>query len=104
MANKPDPKKVPPVATARREPLPSELPKHPAEDASAPQRIKAILDNASARRSDLDLNFIGSDPLRGVRLQLDYEKAELQLTQAGIRNTIVVFGSTRIGEPAADRA
>ncbi len=101
MANKPDPKKVPPVATARREPLPSQIPKHPAEDSQAPQRIKAILDNASARRSDLDLDFIGSDSLRGVRLQLDYEKAELQLAQAGIRNTIVVFGSTRIGEPAA---
>jgi len=101
--SKPSEKKVPPVAhpTSRREPLPSQLPKHPAEDPQAPQRIKAILDNASARRSDLDIDFLASAPLRGIRLQLDYIKPELLLEDAGIKNTIVVFGSTRLCEPAA---
>lgn len=96
-------KKVPPVPSpsGRREPLPSQLPKHPAEDPQAPQRIKAILDNASARRSDLDIDFLATAPVRGIRLQLDYIKPELLLEEAGIKNTIVVFGSTRLCEPAA---
>lgn len=102
MSRHPD-KKVPPVPslTSRREPLPSQHPKHPAEDPHAPERIKAILDSSSARRSDLDLDFLASGPLRGIRLQLDYAKPELLLEAAGIQNTIVVFGSTRLCEPAA---
>lgn len=101
--SKPSEKKVPPVPSpsGRREPLPSQLPKHPAEDPQAPQRIKAILDNASARRSDLDIDFLATAPVRGIRLQLDYIKPELLLEEAGIRNSIVVFGSTRLCEPAA---
>ena len=35
-----------------------------------------------------------------MRLALDYEKAELLLKERGIAHTIVVFGSTRICEPA----
>lgn len=103
-SNKPDSgkKPIPPAAT-RREPLPSQLPKHPADDPDAPARIKAILDNPSSRRSDLDLEFLAEYPARGVRLQLDYLKPELLLEEHGIRNTIVVFGSTRICEPAAAR-
>lgn len=95
-------KKVPPVPspTGRREPLPNAHPKHPAEDPSAPQRIKAILDNSSARRSDLDVDFLATAPVRGLRLQLDYLKPELLLDAAGIKNSIVVFGSTRLCEPA----
>jgi uncharacterized protein (TIGR00730 family) len=98
-------KPVPPVPNPlhRREPLPEQIPKHPAEDPQAPARIKAILDNSSARRSDLDTDFLSTAPIRGIRLQLDYMKAELLLEDAGIDNTIVVFGSTRICEPAAAR-
>ncbi len=98
-------KPVPPVPNPfhRREPLPEQIPKHPAEDPQAPQRIKAILDNSSARRSDLDTDFLATAPIRGIRLQLDYMKAELLLENAGVNNTIVVFGSTRICEPAAAR-
>ena len=40
---------------------------------------------------------------RGVRLQIDYLKAEFSLQQHGVKDTIVVFGSTRICEPAAAR-
>jgi uncharacterized protein (TIGR00730 family) len=96
-------KPIPPVAqpTVRREPLPWQFPKHPAEDPEAPARIKAIQDNPSSRRADQDLDFLAEFPLRGVRLEIDYQKPELLLEEHGIRNTIVVFGSTRISEPAA---
>ena len=40
---------------------------------------------------------------RNMRLALDYEKAELLLKERGIAHTIVVFGSTRICEPAEAR-
>jgi hypothetical protein len=93
---------VPPVALIkRREPLPEEIPKHPAEDPGAPARIKAILDNPSSRRSDQDLDFLSSRSVRGIRIGLDYLKPELGLQDNGIDATIVVFGSTRICEPAA---
>jgi len=96
---------VPPVPhpASRREPLPSQFPKHPAEDPDAPARIKAILESAAYRRSDLDPEFLAEDPARGVRLLLDYLKPEMLLDRHGIRNAIVVFGSTRICEPAAAR-
>ena len=41
--------------------------------------------------------------MRGVRLQIDYLKPELLLEEHEIHQTIVVFGSTRICEPAAAR-
>ena len=101
---KPDPGKKPIAPAAnRRDPLPWQVPKHPAEDPDAPARIKAILDNPSSRRPDLDLDFLAQDPVRGIRLQIDYLKPELLLEQHGIGNTVVVFGSTRICEPAAAR-
>jgi uncharacterized protein (TIGR00730 family) len=47
-----------------------------------------------------DVEFLDSGETRGLRLQLDYLKPELLLQEHGIRHTIVVFGSTRIVEPA----
>ena len=41
---------------------------------------------------------------RAQRLGLDYLRAEEQLVAAGIEHTVVVFGSTRIVEPAQARA
>lgn len=46
-----------------------------------------------------DIEFLRSDPLRGVRLQLEYEKTELALLDARINSTVVVFGSARIPAP-----
>lgn len=43
----------------------------------------------------LDTEFLLSDSMRGVRFLLEYEKAEEHLRAAGIRSTIVVFGSAR---------
>ncbi len=85
----------------RREPLPSQVPKPPVEDPDAPARIQAILQSPGYRRADLDLDFLASPRLRGVRLEIDYLKPELLLEKHNVRHTIVVFGSTRICEPAA---
>jgi hypothetical protein len=43
----------------------------------------------------LDTEFLLGDSMRGVRFLLEYAKAEERLRQAGIRSTIVVFGSAR---------
>lgn len=51
-----------------------------------------------------DVEFLQTDPLRGVRLQLEYEKSELALQEAGVNSTVVVFGSSRIPDPASDNA
>jgi uncharacterized protein (TIGR00730 family) len=85
----------------RHEPLPWHRPKPSEEDPDAPRRIQAILDSPSYRQADQDVGFLNLDETRGVRLQIDYLKPEMLLQQHGIRHTIVIFGSTRIPEPAA---
>jgi uncharacterized protein (TIGR00730 family) len=53
--------------------------------------------NASAYRLPvLDQDFIQGDSMRGVRLLLEYSKAEEHLRAWGIRSTVVVFGSSRV--------
>ena len=47
------------------------------------------------------MDFLDGDDARGVRLQLDYLKPDRLLKAHGVQHTIVVFGSTRIVEPAA---
>jgi uncharacterized protein (TIGR00730 family) len=45
----------------------------------------------------MDMEFLVTrDELRAVRFALEYEKAELLLRDAGIRSTVVVFGSARV--------
>ena len=52
--------------------------------------------NSSAYRlAVLDTDFLLGDSMRGVRLQIEYEKAEERLRAWGVRSTIVVFGSAR---------
>jgi uncharacterized protein (TIGR00730 family) len=95
------PEPVPPGP--RREPLPSQSPKPAEDDPYAPARVATLLKSASYRRADEDLDFLARDGMRGVRLQIDYLKPELLLTQNRVRNTIVVFGSARLQEPLAAR-
>ena len=97
--------KIPPPAhpQKRREALPWQEPKPTEEDPEALLRVKAILNCPSYRRSDNDIDFLAKDGVRGVRLQIDYLKAELLLEEHQVRQTIVVFGGTRIGEPGAAR-
>ncbi len=89
------------METSRREPLPWHHPKESEDDPSAQERIQAIMRSPSYEPADQDTRFLASDDLRGVRLQLDYSKAEDLFERYGIQHTIVVFGSTRIREPAA---
>jgi uncharacterized protein (TIGR00730 family) len=90
----------PPHPVNRREPLPWQFPKPSEEDPQAPARVQAILESPSYRRADVDLDFLTQDSMRGVRLQIDYFKPEILFEEHRIRHTIVVFGSTRICEPA----
>ena len=84
----------------RREPLPEHAPKFAHDDPDAPARLAKILASPSYRPADRDPDFLAWDSLRGVRLGIDYQKAEQLLAQHGIEHAIVVFGSTRIREPA----
>jgi predicted Rossmann-fold nucleotide-binding protein len=43
----------------------------------------------------LDPDFLLGDSMRGVRLQLEYAKAEERLRTWTVRSTVVVFGSAR---------
>ncbi|OYV75668.1 MAG: Rossman fold protein, TIGR00730 family [Chromatiales bacterium 21-64-14] len=85
----------------RHEPLPWHAPKPAEEDPDAPRRVQAILDSPTYRPADRDVDFLDLGATRGVRLQIDYLKPELLLDRYGVEHTIVVFGSTRIREPAA---
>lgn len=92
---------TPPHPHARREPLPWQSPKPAEDDSDAPRRVREIMQSPSYREADTDITFLNTDETRGVRLQIDYSKPELLLRRHGIEHTIVVFGSTRIVEPAA---
>jgi uncharacterized protein (TIGR00730 family) len=98
---KPFDRQSPTEAPPRREPLPWEYPKPAVDDPRAPERVRELLASPTYRQADQDLEFLDSDDTRGVRLQIDYLKAELELRRRGVEHTIVVFGSTRIREPAA---
>ena len=84
----------------RNEPLPWHRPKPIEDDPNALKRVEAILGNPNYLTADHDAKFLERDGVRGVRLQLDYLKAELLLRDHNVKHTIVVFGSTRICEPA----
>ena len=46
----------------------------------------------------LDQDFLLGDSTRGVRFQLEYQKAEEYLRAWGVESTVVVFGSARVRE------
>lgn len=49
-----------------------------------------------------DPDFLASEPMRGVRLQLELMKPEMALAEAGILSTVVLFGGARIPEPGRE--
>jgi uncharacterized protein (TIGR00730 family) len=59
---------------------------------------RAQMASPSYRLAAYDSDFLLGDSMRGVRFLLEYEKPEQTLRQAGIRSTIVVFGSARVSE------
>jgi len=74
-----------------------------AEDAARAARVPASpqTDAASFRLAYADTQFLKRRELRPVRLQLELLKAELLQQEQSVESTIVIFGSTRIPEPAA---
>jgi uncharacterized protein (TIGR00730 family) len=92
-------KPAPAPADERREDLPWRTPKPGHEDVQAPQLVAAIVDSREYRQADEDLDFLQGDDTRGLRLQMDFLKAERLLEAHGITRSIVVFGSTRVPEP-----
>jgi uncharacterized protein (TIGR00730 family) len=92
---------APPAPKARRGTLPWQEPKPAQDDPTAPERVRRLLNSPTYRQADSDIDFLNADATRGVRLQIDYMKAELELRARGVEHTIVVFGSTRIWEPHA---
>jgi len=60
--------------------------------------------SASYRLPVEDPDFLHRDELRGIRLQLEYDKPEVLLREWGVRSTIIVFGSARIPSPERARA
>jgi len=58
-------------------------------------------DSPAYRLPVLDTQFLLGDSMRGVRLQLEYEKAEERLRAWSVRSTVVVFGSARTRPGAA---
>jgi len=79
--------------------LPWQTVKSPRDDPAAAKRVEQLVNSDVYRRPDEDIHFLAEDDARGVRLELDYLKAELRLREEGIEQTIVVFGGTRIPEP-----
>ena len=90
-----------PPADERRRSLPGEHPKSPHDDPGAAEAVARILASDSYREAAEDLGFLNEEPTRGLRLQLEYLKAETLLRQHDIRHTVVVFGSARVAEPQA---
>lgn len=94
----------PPPPPQRRVPLPNVTPKPVTEDPDAPARLSAILQSATYREACRDTDFLAARETRGLRLFLDYAKTESYLSRKHIEATIVVFGSTRLREPAVAKA
>ena len=95
----------PPPPGKRRQPLPEQQPNPSSDDPEALAKIKAIAESQTYRRADRDPDFLQRADMRGVRLMLDYLKPQTLLNEHDVAHTIVVFGSTRIPEPAvASRA
>jgi uncharacterized protein (TIGR00730 family) len=57
--------------------------------------------NSSYRLAFTDSEFLLREELRPVRVQLELLKPEMVQKQLGVENTVVIFGSARIPEPAA---
>jgi len=70
------------------------------EDQAA-EHLDKILKSPSYRVAYKDMDFLASPRLRPIRMQLELLKPEVAFHEQGIRSTIVVFGGTRILEPAA---
>ena len=51
---------------------------------------------AAYRLPAMDMDFLLGDTTRGLRFQLEYQKAEEHLRKWGVATTVIVFGSARV--------
>jgi hypothetical protein len=73
------------------------------EEQERERNLEKILHSPSYRVAYKDVDFLSGPKMRATRLELELLKPELTFQEHNIRSTIVVFGSTRILEPAASR-
>lgn len=66
------------------------------ENKTTEERLKEIMDHPSYRLAYLDNDFIKSEDLRPLRLELELLKPEMVMDDRGINSTVVVFGGTQI--------
>ena len=59
--------------------------------------------SSAYRLASLDQEFLLGDSTRGIRFQLEYQKAQEALRAFGILSTLVVFGSARVRENGPGR-
>ena len=59
---------------------------------------KSQMDSSAFRLAAYDQEFLLGDSTRGLRFQLEYQKAEEYLRKWGVDSTVVVFGSSRVRE------
>ena len=67
-------------------------------DPTARANLAACLASPTYVTAQEDLAFLAHRELRGVRLMLELEKADMQMDQEDVRTTIVVFGGARLKE------
>ncbi len=73
-------------------------------DEDAKRNLEAILNSPSYVLAERDTALLERRELRPVRLQLELLKPEMAFHEHNINSTIVVFGSTQIGErPALEK-
>ena len=61
------------------------------------------MESPSYRLASLDQDFLLGESMRGVRFLLEFAKADELLRAAGVRSTLVVFGSARVREDGPAR-
>ncbi|UUO05288.1 LOG family protein [Blastopirellula sp. J2-11] len=60
--------------------------------------LSMILKSPTYKMAELDTDFLQSEELRAVRMELEYLKPELAFKRMNIRSTVIVFGGTQIVE------
>ncbi|WP_374274637.1 LOG family protein [Brevundimonas sp.] len=73
------------------------------EATAVPPGLEAHLKSPSYRLAATDPDFLMGDSMRGVRFLMEYAKAEEALRAWGVRSTLVVFGSARVGADGEGR-
>ncbi|PFH21053.1 LOG family protein [Burkholderia sp. JKS000303] len=69
-----------------------------------PRRVRHIAKGPNRTPADEDATLLQRASMRGIRLQLDYWKAEERLQNERIGHAVVIYGSTRIVAPAVAKA